>query len=355
MPISSNDFRRVKYDQLLKRDHTLNGGVVVGIDGFPIEIQARAIKLLDKPRRITSVANITGMAGGAVRESLQRIEGAFAKLQMEPSPVEILVNLAPADLPKYGTTLDLPLAVILLQAAGILPDLNDVEEGEFLLAGELGIHGEIRRIPGALSLAHIARKGQKLIVPSGNERECALILAKPGHEKCRVYAVSLLSEVIEYFQGQRKLENALKTEIRFEAAIEKPVDFGLIRGQQKAKEAAMIAAAGGHNMLLIGPPGEGKSLIASAMPGILPRLTDAEKVELTRIYSACGKLGHDAMAVTRRPMRNVHHTASKVALVGDPSVCAVSGPTRSRAWTVSLEARHDVRFTIEPKSGRHGI
>jgi magnesium chelatase family protein len=120
MPISSNDFRRVKFGSLLNRDHTLNGGVVIGIDGFPIEIQARATRLLDRPRPITFVTTITGMATGAVREALQRIEGAFAKLQIEPSHVEILVNLAPADLPKYGTSLDLPMAVILLQAAGFL-------------------------------------------------------------------------------------------------------------------------------------------------------------------------------------------------------------------------------------------
>jgi magnesium chelatase family protein len=156
-------------------------------------------------------------------------------------------------------------------------------------------------------------------VPAGNEKVCALILAKRGHEGCRVFAVSTLDEVVEFFQGQRTLENALREQINFESVIPKAVDFGAIRGQEKAKEAAIIAAAGGHNLLLIGPPGEGKSLLASALPGILPQLSAEEKVELTRIYSACGTLEGDGQAVTRRPVRPIHHTASKQSLIGGGS------------------------------------
>jgi magnesium chelatase family protein len=308
--------RERQFGDLLRRDHTLNGGVLVGLDGHFIEVQGRATEVLSSPKSLTEVTTVTGMATGAVNEALQRIGGAFAKLAIPKSEVEVLINLAPADLPKYGTWLDLPLAIVMLQASGYLPDLPESQEGDFVLMGEIGIHGEVRRVPGALSLAYRAKPGQSLIVPSGNEKECALILAKPGHEGCGVYPVGMLEEVINFFKGKGRLENALKEKIVFEPAFDKSVDFGRIRGQALAREAAVISAAGGHNLLMVGPPGEGKSLIASAIPGILPRLSNEEKVELTRIYSACGKLAHDAMAVTRRPMRPVHHSASLPSLIG---------------------------------------
>jgi magnesium chelatase family protein len=305
-----------KLDDILNRNHTLNGAVLVGLDGLLIEIQARAMEIRPNGLSWQSAISITGMPTGAVREARDRIIGAFRACGIPDPQAEILINLTPPTVPKDGTWLDLPLAIIMLQAAGLLPDLPDHAEGDFIIAGELGIHGEVRRVPGVLSLAFMAKPGQALIVPAGNEKEAALILAKPGHEGCGIFPVDSLSDVIDFFSGKRKLDNALKQKIKFEDHIEPPVDFGAIKGQALAKEAAIISAAGGHNLLLIGPPGEGKSLLASAIPGILPRLTSDEKVQLTRIYSAAGELTSDGLAVTRRPMRSIHHTASKQSVIG---------------------------------------
>ncbi len=168
--IDKYERRQSAHGHLLKRDHTLSGGIVLGLEGHQIEIQSRAVEVLKEPSSIPRAVTITGMATGAVKEVLQRISGAFAKLEIPKSNVRILVNLAPADLPKYGTWLDLPLAIIMLQAAGHLPDLPDHRERDFVLMGEVGIHAEVRRVPGALSLAYAAKEGQSLIVPAGNER-----------------------------------------------------------------------------------------------------------------------------------------------------------------------------------------
>ncbi len=314
---TAKDYRRTReLEDLLRRDHTLNGGILFGLEGHIIEIQARAMEVLKRPEPWRLVTNVSGMARTPIREALDRIAGAFAKLRIPEPEVSIQINLIPPAVEKDGTWLDLPLAIILLQASGYLPDLPEHEEGDFILVGEVGLHAEVRRVPGVLSIAYCARPGQKLIVPYGNERECALILAKSGHEGCGIFPVATLEEVIKYFQGRGVLENALKNGIKFDNLIPKAIDLGRIRGQQKAKDAACIAAAGGHNLLLIGPPGEGKSLLASAIPGILPRLTDPEKVELTRIYSAYGALEQDGVAVTRRPMRSVHHSASRQSIIG---------------------------------------
>ena len=179
--------------------------------------------------------DVSGMAGFAVKEATTRIAGAFAKLRLPEPEVTIQINLTPASVVKEGSWLDLPLAVIMLQAAGILPELPEHLQGDFILMGEVGLHGDVRRVPGILSLAYLAKPGQTLIVPTGNEKECALITARPGFKDCRVCPVSTLDEVVDFFAGKRKLENALKQQIHFESVIPKAVDFGKIHGQDKAK------------------------------------------------------------------------------------------------------------------------
>ena len=327
------------HDHLLRRDHTLHGGILFGIDGHSITLQGRATKVLARPRPVHECVQITGMTRDPIREAVTRISGAFSKLGIPNSPVEILINLAPAALEKSGAWLDLPIAVLMLQVAGQLPDLPEDKENHFLLFGEIGLHGELRPVPGALSLAFRAEPGQSLIVPAGNEKECALILAKPGHKGCGVYPAETLEDVLEFFRGRSKLPNAMRQSIRFEPVIDRAPDFGKIRGQAEAKRAAVIAAAGGHNLLMVGPPGEGKSLLASAIPGILPKLQESEMVELTRIYSAIGLLGNDGNAVTRRPMRTVHHSVSMPALVG-------GGSGVPRPGEITL-AHHGVLFLDE--------
>jgi magnesium chelatase family protein len=163
-----------------------------------------------------------------------------------------------------------------------------------------------------------------------------------------VYPAETLEEVLEFFRGRSRLPNALRERVEFQPIIDKATDFGRIRGQELAKRAALIAAAGGHNLLLIGPPGEGKSLLAGALRGILPPLTDGEKVDLTRIYSAVGALEEDGCAVTRRPVRNIHHSASMQALIG-------GGSGIPRPGEITL-AHHGVLFLDElPEFSRQAL
>lgn len=300
---------------LLRQSHTLNGVIVFGHGGHIVEVQARATEVLDKPRSLKRAVTMLGMPKGSMRESLDRIAAALATMGVVDSRVSVTVNLAPADLPKSGTSLDLPVAVAILMAIGILPEISDIS-GDYLFLGELDVHGGVRGVPGALAMAHEAKPGQIVICPEANERECCLLLAGSQHDKCSINPVAWLDDLCLYFLGESSLPGACQSGVSYSSHAPEAPDFSRIRGQQEAISAATLAAAGGHNMLMVGPPGEGKSFLASAIPGILPKLTVAEKVELTRIYSACGELSGGSQAVTRRPMRIVHHSASQSALIG---------------------------------------
>jgi len=294
------------------KDHTLHGGILYGIEGIEIELQGRLLPGRAKDWSIS----ISGLPGPVIRETLGRLEAVFAKYGFAPPEGEVLINLAPPDVPKQGTSLDLPIALLALQCAGILPDLPAEYERRFLFIGELGLHGEIRPVRGVLPIAMVASSGQSLVVPVGNQKEACMVRATHGRENCDILVANTFDEVVNFIRGKTSLPNAAAQTVQYQPVIAKGTDFSVIKGQKEAKRAMEIAAAGGHNALLIGPPGEGKSLVARALPTILPRLSDSEKVDLTRIYSAKGLLTEDGSVVTRRPFREVHHTASKQSLVG---------------------------------------
>jgi magnesium chelatase family protein len=302
--------------ELEKREHTLFGGILYGVEGREIELQAR---FFPNPRVKSWDINITGMAKGAINEVRARIAGAFSKYGWQPPPGSVLINLAPAGLPKYGTSLDLPIAIISLQAAGYIPDFPMHIERTHYFLGEISLHGEIRRVQGALPIGLAARPGSTLVVPDSNEQECRLVRGMPGYETTRISIAENLEQVLRFLQGRGKLRNAMAHAPSYQGIVEPAPDFSGIKGQEKARRAMLIAAAGGHNALMVGPPGEGKSLLASALRGILPPMSNSEKIELTRIYSAKGLLSEDGMVVTQRPFRAIHHSASKQSLVGGGS------------------------------------
>jgi magnesium chelatase family protein len=316
MSAPRSDFRKLE-----KSEHTLFGGILYGVEGRQIELQAR---FFGDARIKSWEIDVIGMAKGAIQEVSARIAGAFSKYGLRPPSGSILINLAPAGLPKYGTSLDLSIALFSLLAAGYIPDFPTEIERTLFFLGELSLHGEIRRIQGALPIALAANPGSTLIVPSGNAQECRLVRGLPRHESTHIGIVDNLEEVLRFLQGHHNFRNVMADAPNYQGIVEPAPDFSGVKGQEKGKRAMLIAAAGGHNVLMIGPPGEGKTTLASALRGILPPLSNVEKIELTRIYSAKGLLTEDGMVVTQRPFRSIHHSASKQALVGGGS--GVPGP-----------------------------
>ena len=257
--------------------------------------------------------HLTGLPDNAVRESRDRIVAALENNGYRFPVAEITINMAPADIRKEGSGYDLPIAIAILACE---QKVDSERLGDYIIIGELGLDGRLQPIKGALPIAIKARaeKYKGLIVPKANIREAAVV------NNINVYGMENISEVIRFLNGDHAEPEIIDTRrLFFEQQSDYEFDFADVKGQQNVKRAMEVAAAGGHNMIMIGPPGSGKSMLAKRLPSILPPLSLSESLETTQIHSVAGKLNRETSLISQRPFRSPHHTISQVALVGGGS------------------------------------
>ncbi|SJZ63766.1 YifB family Mg chelatase-like AAA ATPase [Selenihalanaerobacter shriftii] len=279
----------------------VKSSAVLGIEAYLVDVE------IDLAQGLPSF-NLVGLPDAAVKESRERVRAAIKNTGFQFPVKRITVNLAPADIKKEGAAYDLPIAIGILAAQGLI-DSQDLDD--YLVVGELSLTGDLRRINGALPMAIQAKtEGKKgMILPAINASEAAVV------EGIEIIPVNSLLETVD-FLNTRMLENAVEVDYKLNLTSDYKVDFAEVKGQQAAKRALEIAAAGGHNVIMIGPPGSGKTMLSRRLPTILPDLSLDEAVELTKIYSILGLLPTDEPLITTRPFRSPHHTTSNAGMIG---------------------------------------
>ena len=298
---------------------------VNGMEAIPVTVEVSTKKGFQ--------FHLTGLPDTSIKESQDRIRAALSNAGLTFPKIDITINLSPADIQKSGSGYDLPIAIGLLANND---GFNADHLHEYMILGELGLDGRLCPIRGALPIAMkaLACGFKGLILPEANAKEAAVV------NGIEVYGLRHINEVVDFFNGSRHFEPTtvdLK-EVFFDKQNKFDFDFADVKGQQSVKRALEVAASGGHNLIMIGPPGSGKSMMAKCLPSILPPLSIEESLETTQIYSVAGKLGKDVSLISRRPFRSPHHTISSVAIVG--------GGTNPQPGEISL-AHNGVLFLDE--------